>query len=109
MQAGAIDWGSVGQWAAVLVGVAISIASYLRAGAREDAKTVTDLTTRVQAVEFQLRGVPTTEAVHHLAIAIEALGGDVKALTQRVTGLDDIVERVDRVVTRQEDYLRGNK
>ena len=63
---------------------------------------VDSLRDRLSRVEVT---VPSTAALKDLAVIIERTTGQVNALTERLDGLRGVVERLDRVLNRHEDYL----
>lgn len=110
-----MDLGEAASWAgAVVAALALifSVVAYRRAVDREDRHEVAALRTeagsldkRLTTVEIQMQSLPTTKAVHDLDLSVSKLSGDVRALTARIDGLDDIVERVEAATARQEDYI----
>lgn len=62
---------------------------------------------RLTKVESTLRSMPSIQAVHGLTVSMTQLSGDLKAALARVDGLEDVVERVERIVNRQEEHLLG--
>lgn len=98
------------QLAAVLVSVAsaaVAAAAFVRAGRRMDKGEAIKLEARLVTVEERVSAVPTHQAVHDLAISIEHLAGEVKALNARHEGMAAYVERLETVTNRQEDFLMG--
>jgi len=63
---------------------------------------------RLTKAESCLEKVPTEETLHKLAINLTALGGDLKAVVEKIEGMNKSVERMERVVTRHEDFLLNN-
>lgn len=63
------------------------------------------LVVRLTSCEAQLQSAPTRDAVHELAVAIEHLGGDLKATASDLKGLRDLVKRLESVSARMEDFL----
>ena len=60
---------------------------------------------RVTKMEAGVKTLPTTDAVHGLAMAITRLNGDVGKLAERLKGLRGIVERLETITERQEEFL----
>lgn len=77
----------------------------IKAGMAEDLGKLRE---RLSTAEARLNDVPSGGALHDLAISIERLRGDVKAVVERLTGVDRVVERMDKILSRQEDYLLKN-
>lgn len=72
-------------------------------------KRIYDLEKRLSKAETCLDKVPSEDALHELALSIRAFGGDLKVVVEKIDGLGRIVDRVDRVVSRHEDYLLNGK
>ncbi|MFQ5774020.1 MAG: DUF2730 family protein [Kiloniellaceae bacterium] len=53
----------------------------------------------------QIKNTPTDTAIHELALAIEHLVGDFKAHSAKLEGLHAIVQRLESITARQEDFL----
>lgn len=49
--------------------------------------------------------LPTRQDMHELALAVTAMGGDLKAVTASMTGLRDITERIEAAVARHESIF----
>ena len=60
---------------------------------------------RISKVETCLASVPSGAELHELALSITGLRGDLRVTTEKIDGLDKVVCRVERVVSRHEDYL----
>lgn len=71
---------------------------------KEDAKQAH----RITRTEDILAAMPDAQALHDLALLIERLSGDVRTLGERVGGYGQIMERVEKVVARHENYLLHN-
>jgi len=63
------------------------------------------LAARVSRNEERLDELPGTTAVHQLALGIEALRGEVRAVGARIGGLETLTAKLDRILERQETYL----
>ncbi|MEG6550419.1 DUF2730 family protein [Desulfocurvibacter africanus] len=60
---------------------------------------------RVCRNEQRLDELPDDKAVHQLALSIEALRGDVRAIDAKIGGLEAVIGKLDRILERQETYL----
>lgn len=60
---------------------------------------------RLSTLEAQLASVPSAQSLHELSLSVERMSGNLKALGERMGGIDRVVDRVDKMVTRQETYL----
>ena len=49
--------------------------------------------------------LPTRQDMHELALAVTAMGGDLKAVTASMTGLRDSTERIEAAVARHESIF----
>lgn len=63
----------------------------------------------MERVDEALKAVPGSAAIHDLAIAIEGLRGEVKAMGEKMCGQDRLMEKIDAVVSRQEEHLLNKK
>ncbi len=88
---------------AVLGGVGIYVWSTNRTKARREVTEALDR--RLIKVESALESMPTIQAVHELSVSMTQLSGELKTALARVDGLEDVVERVERIVNRQEEHL----
>lgn len=61
--------------------------------------------TRLQA---DLAAVPRKDELHSLALSIAAMGGDLKTLREMLAGHGELLRRIEDVVGRHEDHLRGS-
>lgn len=68
-------------------------------------ESLQQLTLRLIKAEAELEDKPTAKALHELALAISHFGGDLKALVARTDGLEGIVNRLEKVADRQEEFL----
>lgn len=76
----------------------------------ENAKAHASLDKRLSDAEACLRSVPSEEAIHDLALTIQQFGGDLRVAVEKIEGVDRLVGRLERIVTRHEDYmLNGGK
>lgn len=60
---------------------------------------------RISKNEDSLCNFPDNNALHEIALAVERLRGDLSAMGKEIDGLRDVVDKVDRIVERQETYL----
>ncbi len=70
-------------------------------------------------LEERINMLPDVTTIAHLVANIESLRGDIKAINTRITGLDRLIERVERATERatdrvndrdrQESILRANQ
>lgn len=87
----------------VVGGVGAYVWSSNRTKARREVTEALDR--RLTKVESALRSMPSIQAVHALTVSMTQLSGELKAALARVDGLEDVVERVERIVNRQEEHL----
>lgn len=75
-----------------------------------NSKDHTDFEKRLSDAEACLRLVPSEKAIHDLALTIQDFGGDLRVAVEKIEGVDRLVGRLERIVTRHEDYmLNGGK
>ncbi len=74
---------------------------------------VSKLESSLLGLEDRINLLPDVNAIAHLAGTVESLRGDLKAIDTRITGLDRLLERLeralDRTLDRQELILRDIK
>jgi hypothetical protein len=71
---------------------------------------LSELDRRITTAEACLKNVPSEEALHDLALTIRGFGGDLRVAVEKIEGMGRIVGRLEKVVTRHEDYmLNGGK
>lgn len=68
-------------------------------------KELKELNERITRNEAALCNLPDNKAMHDLALAVERLRSDVVGMGAELGGLKNLVEKVDRIVERQEDHL----
>lgn len=60
---------------------------------------------RVSKIETCMDNTPSGAALHELSLSIAGLRGDLKVATEKIGGLGQVVNRVEQVVARHEDFL----
>lgn len=117
---------SLGQWRDALeiiliVGNAIAVIAvfYLRstfatkAGMRERFKSSDDRVEkterRISKIEGGMKSLATQEDVNGVKLLIEHGNGERKVLSAKLEGVDQTVNRLERSVSRIEEYLLHNK
>lgn len=76
--------------------------------ARRQAATAAELAThdrRLVAVEVGLTSTPSKDSINAICVTLERVDGDVKVMAARLEGLGEVVNRVEVVVNRQEEFL----
>lgn len=93
-----------------LVAIVFAVSSFIYAHVRtKDAarqNQLSDLERRVTKAESKLEETPTSKALHELAISMERQNGQMSALFERLNSLSGIVERLEKVTVRQDEFLR---
>lgn len=66
---------------------------------------------RLSLAEQNLQSLPAKNDLHKIELAIERMGGDMREMRASMSGQQQIMSRLETVVTRQEDHLmtRGGK
>lgn len=65
-----------------------------------------DVLARLMKAETRLEGVPTAAALHELSSTVIRMSGDLKVMATRMDGVDRLVTRFEKVLDRQEDWLK---
>lgn len=63
------------------------------------------LVSRVERLEARQESLPSHNDVHQVSMALAHLAGEFKGMTSRLDGVDKVIERLDSITKRQEDYL----
>lgn len=71
-------------------------------------KEVESLRVKVTENEAKLCNMPDSNALHDIALALERLRGDMVGLGAEMGGVKDVLQKVDRIVERQETFLLNN-
>lgn len=76
-------------------------------GARLDAMavTMTAVEARVATIEQAHRALPSKDDIHELELSMERLKGEMKTLSQVMSGQAQITERMEAILNRHEDHL----
>lgn len=85
--------------------VVLPFAAFLGKILFEQRRQMAQLERRITKAEACLENVPSEKVLHELALTLRAFGGDLKVAGEKIEGLGRIVERVERVVARHEDFL----
>lgn len=80
--------------------------AYVRTRHAAQQQELRALGDRLTKAEARLDETPTSKALHEVALSIEHFGGDLKGYAARLDGLGAIVERLETVTNRQEDWIR---
>lgn len=84
----------------------------LRQAQRRQSERTQKLEANILRHEEKLAELPDKSAMHDLSLAMTTIQGDLKAMNEKIGGLKTVVEKLDRVLDRQEEYLLhcgGNK
>lgn len=71
---------------------------------REEHRGVLERLTRIEA---ELKHVPSAGALHELSTAVVRMAGDLKVVATRMDDVDRLSARVERMIERQEDWLKS--
>jgi len=71
----------------------------------DQRKQLNSLDRRITTAESCLEQVPSEKVLHELSLTIRDFGGDLQVAVEKIEGLRNIVDRVERVVARHEEYL----
>ncbi|MEP1522087.1 MULTISPECIES: DUF2730 family protein [Ascidiaceihabitans] len=69
------------------------------------SKRMTEIETRVSAVEQQMNAMPSQQDFHRLELTLSEIGGDIKAMRAERGATNEAIARIERVVSRHEDHL----
>lgn len=96
-----------------LVSVAFAVGSfiYVRIATSKKAaeERVEELEQRLAATEAIVAGLPTRESLHETTLAITKTSGELAVVSERLHGLEKLIDRIDEIVKRLDDYLLHHK
>lgn len=78
-------------------------------GLRIASDRMTDLERRIARAEQSIESMPGKDELHRVELAIRDMAGDIKAMTASQRSANDMLRRLDTVVTRHEDHLLDTK
>ena len=92
----------------------LTIWNLMASGSRANAKKIEDHAKRLDGHELRLGSVEQAQDgqlrpkdLHELALEMEELKGDMKAMAAAMTGHTEIMKRLEIIVARHEDHLLG--
>ena len=103
-----LDWNALKLLWEIVVSIVAGVACTMAWSVRRQAADARILE-RLALLEAKAAGSPGSVAMHELALSIERVAGELKAYVARLEGLKEIVNRLDRITERQEDYLLQSK
>lgn len=68
-------------------------------------RDIEELRGKVGRNEDRLKSLPDNNALHQLALGFEGLRGDVRTVGARIGGLEQVVNKMDSILDRQESFL----
>jgi hypothetical protein len=71
----------------------------------DHGKRIDDHGLRINGLEQGQRAMPSKDDMHELELAMEQLKGEMKTMSAVMTGNQQIMERLEIVVARQESHL----
>lgn len=72
---------------------------------RADDARLAEMGQQVAVIEERLAGMPNAEDVITLGRDVERLGGQIRTLEARIDGLNTLVTRIERTMSRMEQHL----
>ncbi len=74
---------------------------------QEESARITALEGRLLSLDERIALLPDASSLNDLAKVVESLRGDLKAIDMRITGVDRLMQRLERALDRQEVILRA--
>lgn len=90
-----------------LISFATTIYHLMTSGARTNAKLIAEHAKRLELIERQIAGAPGRDDMHALHIGLTEMHGDLREMRATMKGNNDIMQRLENIVTRHEDHLLG--
>lgn len=105
----AVDWVTV---IAAFLALVTSIWAIVSAPAKKNAERLEDhgrrldeATMRIGVLEQAQRTLPNKEDVHQLELQLSDLTGEMKAMRATMEGRNELMSRLETIVTRHEEHL----
>lgn len=99
---------------ALFLSFATNIWSIVGSGSRNNARRLDEVggrldssEARLASVEQTLRGMPGKDDIHAVHLSLAAMSGDLKTMQATMSGSNEIMKRLETIVTRHEDHLLG--
>ncbi|MGE4298918.1 MAG: hypothetical protein AB7E47_12895 [Desulfovibrionaceae bacterium] len=72
---------------------------------KEQSAILHALRASLSICEAGMKDMPTQQAISVLQVAMERISGDLRAVSEKVGGVEKIVDKLDRTLARQEQFL----
>ncbi len=89
----------------VIVTVALAVIAWFRARHAAIDARLDRHDQRIVAAEQTLKSLPGKDDIHSLSLAMARVEGDIRTMAASVEGQRQIMNRLETVVSRQEDHL----
>lgn len=76
---------------------------------RAGSKRMDEIDNRVGRVEQSIEGMPAKDDLHQLQLAMADMAGEMKAMAASQRSTNDLLRRLETVVTRHEEHLLDAK
>ncbi|MEM8553988.1 MAG: DUF2730 family protein [Pseudomonadota bacterium] len=93
----------------------VAIFAWVRTSRRDEAARFTEITRRLDdhdrslaLVSQEIDGMPGRDEVHRLDLQLSELSGQLQTTNANLTGQRELMGRLETVVSRLEDHMRGN-
>lgn len=71
--------------------------------------TLDRLEERAAALELRVAQMPSTDALHSLALTVESMRGETREMRALMVGAQQLLTRLEAIVSRHEDHLLGGR
>lgn len=96
----------------MILNFGLTLWGLLASGSRANAKKLDDHSKRLDGHELRLGSIEQAQDgqlkpkdLHELALEMEELKGDLKAMASAMAGQTEIMKRLETIVSRHEDHL----
>ncbi|MEM9788442.1 MAG: DUF2730 family protein [Pseudomonadota bacterium] len=72
---------------------------------KKGADRMDEMSDRITRLEQRIEALPARDDVHKLEIAMAEMAGEMKAMAASQRSTNDLMRRIETVVTRHEDHL----
>jgi hypothetical protein len=111
----ALDIAPLMVWAAVvltLLNLGTNLWAIMNSGTKKNEARIVALTAqqagqdrRVASLEQMVQAMPAKDDMHQLQISLTSMAGDMRELRAVIRGNNDVMVRLETIVTRHEDHL----
>lgn len=93
--------------ASFFLSIIVGIYTWIATRRKNVDRKLTEHDRRIQKVEDNLHHLPQAHEVHSILVTLETMRGEMRVLAQSLQGQEQIMARIEAMVSRHEDTLLG--